>query len=583
MPLHLVKIILFMLNKNLLQKIMLFVFAALIGSTAMAQLPKVYVTSNITSNTTWTSSNIYVLSGYIYVTSGATLTIEPGTVIYGNDPTLFSKGALIVTRGSQIQAVGTPCRPIVFTSGIANPKQRKRGDWGGVILLGYAHINPLGDTAHIEGIPPNDLTLFGGGKNPNCGGGDCPDNTDNSGTLEYVRIEYAGVALSPNNEINGLTFGGTGSGTVIDHVQVSYANDDSYEWFGGYTNCKYIIAFRGIDDDFDTDNGYSGKVQFAVGLRDKTVADVSGSKGFESDNDANGSTQLPQTRGIFCNITSDAGGDTTTNSLFVSGDHIRRNSHLYIYNSIIMGWPEGNLIDGTLSQNSVLADTLVNNNVFGVFHGNSFWTVTASPSGNTSVIDLLNNHAGNRYYTGNAQIKLVKPYTVTATVSPNFEPKAGSPAHAGANFHHAVLNDPFFTPTTYIGAVATQGTAADWTQESWVNWKPDTTNYSNGAFGHGCGAPVVNGKQESAINAVVANVKLSPNPTNGTFNIAVSGFTANVVNVKISDLNTGKPYFIGKANNNSTTNISIHAPNGNYVVELSDGKTVITRKITVLN
>jgi hypothetical protein len=577
----LAKIISFMKNKNVLRKIMLFMLAALIGSSVIAQLPKVFVTSNITTNTTWVNTNIYVLSGYIYVTNGATLTIQPGTVIYGNDPTLFSKGALVVTRGSKIMAVGTPCRPIVFTSGLA-PKKRKRGDWGGVILLGYAHINPLGDTAHIEGINPVPETLFGGGKNPTCGGGDCPNNADNSGTLEYVRIEYAGVALSPNNEINGLTFGGTGSGTTINHVQVSYANDDSYEWFGGFTNCKYIIAFRGIDDDFDTDNGYSGKVQFAIGLRDPLVADVSGSKGFESDNDANGSTQLPQTRGIFCNVTSDAGGDTTKNSLFVSGAHIRRNSHLYIYNSIIMGWPAGLLIDGTLSQNSVLADTMVNNNVLGVY--NSANNVqTASPAGTASVIDLLQNHAGNRFFQGNAQIMLVKPYTLNG---PDFRPTITSPAKTGANFNHAVLNDPFFTKTTYIGALSPKK-ANDWSHETWVNYRPDTTNYSNGAFGKGCTALTAvadNNNQPAAENtAQLADAKLSPNPNKGAFNIAVSGFATNVVNVKVTDLNTGRVYYTGKANNNSTTNISIHAPNGNYVIELSDGKTVITRKLAVLN
>src|SRR6186713_2717379 len=140
-----------MQNKNLLKKTMLFVFAALLGVSSIAQLPKTFVTSNITANTTWTNDHVYVLTGYIYVTNNATLTIQAGTAIYGNDPTLFSKGALIITRGAKIQAVGTPCRPIVFTSG-AN--KRKRGDWGGLIILGYAQINAAGDTAHIEGIPP---------------------------------------------------------------------------------------------------------------------------------------------------------------------------------------------------------------------------------------------------------------------------------------------------------------------------------------------------------------------------------------------------------------------------------------------
>ena len=111
---------------------------------------------------------------------------------------------------------------------------------------------------------------------------------DNSGILRYVRIEYAGYAFLPDKEINGLTFGGVGNETIVDYVQVSYANDDSFEWFGGTVNCTHLISFRTLDDDFDTDNGFSGKVQFGISLRDSSVADISKVEAFESDNDANG-------------------------------------------------------------------------------------------------------------------------------------------------------------------------------------------------------------------------------------------------------------------------------------------------------
>ncbi|MBV9961373.1 MAG: T9SS type A sorting domain-containing protein [Parafilimonas sp.] len=566
-----------MQNKNLLRKAMLFVFAAFIGASAMA-LPKVYVSTNITTNTTWTSNKIYVLTGLIYVTNNATLTIQPGTVIYGNDASSSNKGSLIITRGAKIQAVGTPCRPIVFTSGLA-PAKRARGDWGGLILLGYAAINPPGDTAHIEGIVPVPETRFGGGLNPNCGGGDCPDNNDNSGTLEYVRVEYAGVALSPNNEINGITFGGVGSGTTVDHVQVSYSNDDSYEWFGGNVNAKYLIAYRGIDDDFDTDNGYSGKVQFGVGLRDPKVADISGSKGFESDNDANGSTNLPQTKAIFSNITIDAGGDTTQNSLYIAGAHIRRNSDLKVFNSVLMGYPTGVLIDGTLTQGNVVTDTLLANNIIAVQGDDSNYVRTVSPSDNASVVDLIRNHAANRFYQNNSGVQLTNPYNLN---NPNLRPKSGSPAISGASFAHAGLSNSFFQKVSFVGALPSNK-AQDWTHESWVNFRPDTTVYNKGAFGSNCSGFVADKNDEVSENVAVADVKLSPNPNKGAFNIALSGFAASVVNVKISDLNTGRIYFIGKANNNTTTNISIQAPNGNYVVELTDGKTVVTRKVSVLN
>ena len=146
----------------------------------------------------------------------------------------------------------------------------------------------LAETASIEG--PGDQY-----------GGTDPD--DNSGVMKYVRIEYPGIAYSLNNEINGLTFGGVGRGTTIDYIQVSYSGDDSYEWFGGTVNCKHLIAYRGWDDEFDTDFGFRGKLQFLVGLRDPEVADQSGSNGFESDNDGSGSTNSPRTSPTWWNVT----------------------------------------------------------------------------------------------------------------------------------------------------------------------------------------------------------------------------------------------------------------------------------------
>ena len=227
---------------------------------------------------------------------------------------------------AKIIADGTADKPIVFTSEAANPQ---RGDWAGLVLLGQAptnsSFNGIQGVGAVEGGINNSdgLGLYG-----------TPSNQqqapfDNSGILRYVRIEYAGYAFLPDNEINGLTFGGVGSGTIIDNVQVSYANDDSYEWFGGTVNCKHLISFRTLDDDFDTDNGFSGKVQFGISLRDSAVADISKSEAFESDNDANGSSLLPQTSAVFSNMTVMGPKATlanTGNSLFVWGAQIRRNS-----------------------------------------------------------------------------------------------------------------------------------------------------------------------------------------------------------------------------------------------------------------
>ena len=292
------------------------------------------IAGDITSDLTLTADKTYLLRDIVRVQSGATLTIEPGTIIYGENTT---QGSLVIKPGGKIMAEGTVDKPIVFTSEFNKPGSTQEptyGDWGGIILLGNAPINVPGGTASIEG--PGDQY-----------GGTDPD--DNSGVMKYVRIEYPGIAYSLNNEINGLTFGGVGRGTTIDYIQVSYSGDDSYEWFGGTVNCKHLIAYRGWDDEFDTDFGFKGKLQFLVGLRDPEVADQSGSNGFESDNDGSGSTNSPRTSPTWWNVTLVGPLATTTspiNSLFKRGMHLRRSSQNKINNTLVMGWPLGILIDG---------------------------------------------------------------------------------------------------------------------------------------------------------------------------------------------------------------------------------------------
>ena len=210
----------------------------------------VTIEGEITEDLTLTSNKQYLLKGFVYVTNSAELTIEPGTIIKGDKA---SKATLVIERGGKIWAQGTKNSPIVFTSN--QPKgERSYGDWGGIVICGNAKVNTATGTAKIEGGPRSE---YGG-----------LDNNDNSGALEYVRIEFSGVEYATDNEINGLTLGGVGSATILRHIQVSYCGDDSYEFFGGTVNAKYLVAFRGWDDEFDTDNGFSGKLQFLVGLRD---------------------------------------------------------------------------------------------------------------------------------------------------------------------------------------------------------------------------------------------------------------------------------------------------------------------------
>lgn len=290
----------------------------------------------------------YTLKGWVYVADGSTLTIPAGTVVKGDKET---KAAIIVEPGGKLIANGTATEPIVFTSEAA-AGSRKPGDWGGVILCGKAPNNNGVLAQQIEGGP---RTKHGGN-----------DAKDNSGSLQYVRIEFAGYPFEKDKEINGLTLGSVGSGTTIDHVQVSYSNDDSFEWFGGTVNCKHIIAFRGWDDDFDTDNGFAGNVQYALSVRDSRIADASQSNGFESDNNASGSAVEPYTTanfsyvtflgpktfdGSFANTADYINGNGmnpengSSMGLFQAAMHIRRNSRLNVSNTLAIGWPVGLILD----------------------------------------------------------------------------------------------------------------------------------------------------------------------------------------------------------------------------------------------
>lgn len=301
--------------------------------------PDVTVSGEITSNTTWTSNHVYLLTGFVYVRDGVTLTIQPGTVIRGDKD---SKGTLLIERGAKLMAEGTVDQPIVFTSNFPSGS-RAYGDWGGIVLCGKAAINPAGGTAIIEGGP---TSIYGGGSSP--------DDDDYSGSLKFIRIEFPGIPFVPDKEINGLTLGAIGKSTQLDYIQVSYSGDDSYEWFGGTVNAKHLIAYRGWDDDFDTDFGYRGMIQYAVSLRDKDIADPqSGSNGFESDNDGSGSTNTPVTNPIFSNVTifgPKYTAATSINSNYKRGMHLRRNTRLNVYNSVFSGYPTGLFIDGTAAQ-----------------------------------------------------------------------------------------------------------------------------------------------------------------------------------------------------------------------------------------
>lgn len=434
---------------------------------------EVTVAGDITTNTTWTADKIYILNKIIYVTNGATLTIEPGTLIKGSKSTAGS-GSLVITRGAKINAVGTADKPIVFTS--AQPVgQRNSQDWGGVILLGKAPVNQGTDNA-IEGISAGNANALFGGNDPH----------DNSGVMKYVRIEFAGVPLSPDNEINGLTFGGVGDGTEIDYIEVYRSGDDSYEWFGGTVNCKHLMAIGGLDDDFDTDFGFSGKVQFALGQRYPTIADVSGSNGFESDNDGSGSNKTPKTSAVFSNVTfvgPYAGGSGTknVNANYQHGAQIRRNSALSCLNSVFVGYVDGIYIDdskvataGATSTNYTNGDLVFKNNIIGYVKNAD--NAIKGENENLFGTQLAADNSFDNALVGTdlmvAPTKIASGFADAGT--PNFLPKSGSIlATKAAVFTDAKVSDSFFEKVSYVGAFGT----TDWTS-GWASYDPQLLPYN---------------------------------------------------------------------------------------------------------
>jgi hypothetical protein len=424
------------------------------------------VSGDITSDTKWYAQAKYLLSGYVYVKNDAVLTIEPGTVIKGVSN---SKATLIIERGSKIMAAGTLEKPIVFTSD-KPAGQRATGDWGGLVICGKARTNKHDDG---EGVG-----IAEGGIGSKYGG---TDDNDNSGVLQFVRIEFPGIPLSStaNSEINGLTLYSVGKATVMDHIQVSYSGDDSFEWFGGNVNLKYLVALGGLDDGFDTDNGFSGKIQFGLIIQDPLKSDQSGSNAFESDNDADGSLLTPVTSPVVSNVTV-FGPLAVTATLPAETKHekalhLRRGTMTSIYNSVFVGFPQGLSIDGQKGNSPTRADQnelQIENTILAGMTVNY-----VEKTGTVAVPYTVAQHqayynAGARNNADNLTIADIIGSGFISLTSPALLPAAGSSLLTGASFTNSRLTDTFFTPTTFRGAFGTE----NWTS-GWCNWNPQNTVY----------------------------------------------------------------------------------------------------------
>jgi hypothetical protein len=536
----------------------------------------VTVTANITNNTTWTSNNVYLLSGPIYVKNGATLTIQPGTVIMGDKAVLYS--GLYITQGSKLNAQGTASQPIVFTSN-QPAGSRDKGDWGGIILMGRAANNQPSGIAFIEGIAQSADTQYGGGANP--------DNNDDSGILSYVRIEFGGQIFQADKEINGLTFGSVGSGTQIDHIQTSFINDDAFEWFGGSVNCSHLVSYRNLDDDFDTDNGFSGKVQFGLIVRDPNISDLSPSstsEGFESDNDATGSAATPKTSAIFSNITG-VGPYRGTIATLPSGGagyrralRIRRNSSISVYNSIFMDFRNGLYLDNTnpgAEANATAGTLRFRSNIIA---GNTPGKVTEKIAGSTFPLTTFfatNNNDSIAATTG----ILTTPYDYLA---PDYRPAGASPALTNIDFADAhilpyVLTAPAVGAATQsycqdevasqLSATATNGNTLNWYTVAQggvaTTTAPTPSTTTAGTFNF-----YVSQMNAEGFESPRSLITITVNATPATPTIAASGSTTFCTGGSV-DLTASTATAYDWSTNATTATITV-STSGNYTVTITD-------------
>ena len=387
--------------------------------------PVIVVTNEITGTETWTSNFYYVLRGAVFVREGATLNIQAGTRVIGE---AGSVGTLIVLRGGRLNAIGTRTQPIVFTSD-QPVGSRARGDWGGLILNGSAPVNIEGG----QGFGEAETGVYGG-NNPN----------DNSGSLSYVRVEFAGVEFSPDNELNGIAFQGVGRGGTYDHIQVHMNRDDALEWFGGTADIKYAVASNAADDSFDWTFGWSGRAQFIAITQRGDDAD----NGIEADNNEFSNNLLPRSNPTIYNITMCGDPDRNEGGEGPRAANLRRGTAFTIRNFLITGFKSvGFQISDTST--SAQVDNGTSQMGAGVAWGmptNMHASVmTYVTSGRFPGITTAAN-------TTDAQVGLGASMCSNHE-NPNFQPTGVATLAGGQIAPIQPPNDGFFEAVTFIGAV----------------------------------------------------------------------------------------------------------------------------------
>lgn len=405
----------------------------------------------------WTADNEYHLDGYVFLEAGGVLNIEPGTVIkgLGTPSNGDNASALIISQGAEIYAVGTANSPIIFTAEFDDVNDSgdlfsaDKGLWGGLIILGNAPVGVNGGSQNIEGIPSTEGRAIYGGDNPE----------DNSGRLKYVSIRHGGAKLEANNEINGLTLGGVGSGTEIDYIEVFANLDDGIEWFGGTVNVKHaVVAFCG-DDSFDYDQSWDGKGQFWVSLQN----DLSNRAGEWDGSEATDLT--PKVSPIISNVTFVGAGADSQNDDGNDALRIRDDGAVHLYNSIITSFA-----DGAIGLDNDVSDDLPNDSYQRFLEGDITFTnlVLFEYGDGASIADVVSTDGGDdallvSHLEDNGSIftdPMLAGVSRTNDGGLDFRLNAGSPALSGAT----LIGDDFFDPVVFKGAFGNSDNWADgWT------------------------------------------------------------------------------------------------------------------------
>jgi hypothetical protein len=405
-----------------------FAFAAILAFSPDAKAETIVLEGTI-KKAKLKRKNTYILRGGVFITKQ--ITIASGTTILGTEGSF-----LVIDRGAKIKADGTLEQPIVFTS-VNEPGRRARGDWGGVIINGRAPVNIPGG----EGIGEGGTGNYGG-----------TDPEDNSGRMTFVRIEYGGFALSPDNELNGLAFQGVGSGGNFDFIQSSFGGDDAFEWFGGTANAKHLVATGTDDDNFDWTFGWSGKVQFAVAQQREDTGDT----GIEADNNEFGHDNAPRARPKIANITLVGAPQTGPGSRH--GMILRRGTGGDLRNFIVLGFKNLGIEVRDNATFTQLENGALSLTGFIFFNNGNGLQAPANFNGNTAT--MLTARA-TRLVESDPQLR--DAFNRTA---PDFRPQAGSPALNAANVSPAFANDSFFVAANYVGAF---DASDDWIL-GWTRW-----------------------------------------------------------------------------------------------------------------